>query len=179
MSEPTVVSGESAPPRPPQGLDWRVLYEEFGERVFRLLHRMLGEASQAEDLTQDTFVRVHQARHRYDGRGSVDAWIFRIAGNLGRDELRRRAMQRSREPLLAAEAGSRSVSDPHLRMTLESALERLGPEHRLVVLLHDVDGYDHATIAEMLGIAVGSSRARLSRAREELRLTLAAEDRSR
>jgi len=159
----------------PRGVEWRALYERLGERVFRMLHRMTGDAAHAEDLTHDTFIRVHEARHQYDGTGSLSAWVFRIAGNLARDEFRRRRMRRERLVLLHPSGEAPAPRDPELRMVLESALGALSHDHRTVVLLHDVDGYTHPEIAEMLDIAEGTSRARLSRAREQLRIALGAD----
>ena len=150
--------------------DWRQLYEDLGERVFRMLHRMMGDRALAEDLTHDTFIRVHESRDKYDGSGAIAAWVFRIAGNLARDELRRGEMRVRR--LLHFPRLQGGSGDPQLRVTLQTALEGLDPEQRAVVLLHDVDGYNHAEIAQMLDIREGTSRARLSRARERLRAAL-------
>jgi RNA polymerase sigma-70 factor (ECF subfamily) len=152
--------------------DWRELYDELGERVFRMLHRMMGDRSLAEDLTHDTFLRVHESRETFDGSGAIAAWVFRIAGNLARDEMRRGEMRVRR--LLHFPRPGGEAGDPHLRLTLQSAIERLDPDQRAVVLLHDVDGYNHAEIAAMLDIREGTSRARLSRARERLRAALGA-----
>lgn len=152
-------------------VDWRALYDELGERVFRLLHRMTGEEQQAADLTHDAFVRVHECRAQYDGRGSLHAWVFRIAANIGRDALRSRKLRGGLDAELEGAAAGRSASPPDhgLRIDLERALETVGEEHRVVLLLHDVDGYAHREIAEMLDVAVGTSKARLSRARAMLR----------
>jgi RNA polymerase sigma-70 factor (ECF subfamily) len=182
MSQPDIVpidgrpeGGELALPPDdsslhPIPLNWMELYESLGERVFRLLHRMTGDAALAEDLVHETFLRVHQAQGRFEGRGDLAAWVYRIAGNLGRDELRSREM-RSRRLLLFPEP-TPPGPDHELRVVLERALDTLDEGHREVVLLHDVDGYTHNEIAEMLGIREGTSRARLSRARASLRETL-------
>jgi RNA polymerase sigma-70 factor (ECF subfamily) len=151
-------------------VDWRELYDTFGERVFRMLHRMTDDAALAEDLTHDVFLRVHHARDQYDGRGAVAAWLFRVAGNVARDELRRRAMRVKRMALYRRDEVT--TGDPELRITLQVALDELESGHRAVVLLHDVDGYTHPEIAEMLDIREGTSRARLSRARQALRTSL-------
>lgn len=152
-------------------VDWRALYEELGERVFRLLHRMTGDEQQAADLTHDAFVRVHESRAQYDGRGSLQAWVFRIAANIGRDALRSRTLRGGLDAELEGAAAGRSASPPDhgLRIDLERALDAVGESHRVVLLLHDVDGYAHREIAEMLDVAVGTSKARLSRARAMLR----------
>lgn len=159
---------QATDPRP----DWARLYEQLGERVFRLLHRLTGDAALAEDLTHDTFVRVHEAGRQYDGRGELAAWVFRVAGNLGRDELRRRATRDRHLQLLPTPAPL--SRDPDLAIVLADALNTLEPEARAVVLLHDVDGYTHTEIADMLDIAPGSSRSRLSRAHDQLRSIIGA-----
>jgi len=153
-------------------LDWDALYTELGESVFRMFHRMLGHRAQAEDLTHDTFIRVHEAREQYDGRGSPAAWVFRIAGNLARDTLRQRRMRNSRLHLLAAGSPAHEGVDPAVTLSLRDALGQLEPAQRAIVLLHDVDGYSHREIAEMLGIREGTSRARLSHARALLRKSI-------
>jgi RNA polymerase sigma-70 factor (ECF subfamily) len=147
------------------------LYEALGERVFRMLHRMTGDDALAEDLTHDVFVRVHEARHQYAGRGPLVAWVFRIAGNVARDELRQRDKRSLRLAEVAREQGGPD-GDPALRLTLQAALADLDEGQRAVVLLHDVDGYTHAEIAEMLEIREGTSKARLSRAHQALRAAL-------
>jgi RNA polymerase sigma-70 factor (ECF subfamily) len=148
--------------------DWEQLYHAHGDRVFRLLHRMTGDPALAEDLTHDCFVRVHESRTRFAGRGSVEAWLFRIAGNIGRDALRvhKAALHRA---AIATPPGTPVVPDPVRYLALSEALAALEDTTRTVVLLHDVDGFRHAEIATMLGIAEGSSRSRLSRARRMLR----------
>lgn len=161
----------AAHPGPPDRVDWQRLYDELGERVFRMLHRMTGDAHEAEDLTHDVFVRIYETRTQYDGRGPVAAWVFRIAANCARDALRRRSARARRLSLYRAPERS-EPTDVDLQLTLESALRQLDPAQRHVVLLHDVDGYNHAEIAEMLGIREGTSRVRLFRARAALRHAL-------
>jgi RNA polymerase sigma-70 factor (ECF subfamily) len=152
-------------------VDWAELYDQFGSRVFHLLRRMTGDSALAEDLTQDAFVRIHKARGHYRGDGPLAAWVFRIAGNLGRDALRR---GRHRTQLAhQAPAATRETPNEELRLSLRQALSDLEVDARTVVLLHDVDGFSHREIAEALGIQEGTSRARLSRARAQLRLALA------
>lgn len=164
----------SARRQPAPRVDWRELYVGMGERVFRMLHRMTGDPALAEDLTHDAFVRVHEARDQYDGRGPVAAWVFRIAANLARDELRRRTRRADALSAYPGRDGQTAPVDSDLRVSLQDALAELGPGYRHVVLLHDVDGYTHAEIAEMLGIREGTSRVRLTRARVLLRAALSA-----
>ncbi len=154
-------------------VDWEELYDDIGERVFRMLHRMVRDAEQASDLTHDAFLRMHQARRQFNHDGPLHAWAFRIAANVGRDALRRRRTQQKHVQSdtgveRPAPARRRDVE----RLSLTRALAQLEPSHRTVLLLHDVDGYTHREIAEMLSIAEGTSKARLSRARSTMRSVL-------
>jgi RNA polymerase sigma-70 factor, ECF subfamily len=136
---------------------------------------MTGDADVAQDLVHDTFVIVHDRWDQYAGKGDVSTWVFRIAANLARERAR---THRRRAELLEQESPSmaRHLSDDtgrvEARMILEEALAQLPDELRATLLLHDVDGYTHAEIGEMMGVAEGSCRARLSRARAELRKVL-------
>lgn len=158
---------------------WGILYDEIGERVYHLALRMTRDPTLAEDVTHDAFVRAYERRDQFDGRGSLRGWVYAIAKNIARDHLRRRA---SRLEILedggtrlpaATGTGTRSKSNVELRVILEEAVGRLSEEHRSVLLLHEVDGYTHPEIGEMLGLAPGSCRARLSKARAQLRRWLA------
>lgn len=158
---------------------WGILYEQIGERVYHLVLRMTRDPTLAEDVTHDAFLRAYERRHQFDGRGSLRGWVYAIAKNIARDRLRRRA---SRLEILedegtklpaATSTATRSKSNVELRMILDEAIGRLPEEHRSVLLLHEVDGYTHPEIGEMLGLAPGSCRARLSKARAQLRRWLA------
>lgn len=161
-------------PRAGEAVRWEVLYDEIGERVFRMLHRMLGDPEEAADVAHEAFLRMHQSRAQFAGDGPLHAWAFRIAANLGRDALRRRSHRQRHAVLEAREARDRAVGARRdvERLSLSTALDELDRGHRAVLLLHDVDGYTHAEIAEMLNVAVGTSKARLSRARRSMRAVL-------
>lgn len=150
---------------------WQVLYDELGERVYRLILRMTRDEELARDLTHDTFVRVFETRAQYRGRGTVRAWVFQIAVNLLRERAR---TARRRGELLEREGMGRSVASDESarvesRIVLEEALASLPDDQRAALLLFEVDGYTHAEIGEMLGVAEGSSKARVSRAKAALR----------
>lgn len=156
-------------------VDWEALYEELGESVFRLLHRLTGDAQTAEDLTHDTFVKVHQRRHQYAGRGSLHGWVCRIARNLAltheRDRSNRLRLLRREAPALRPGARSPFASSEAL-LLLEASLDRLPATRRAALILHVVDGYTHKEIGGMLGIAEGTSKAHVSLAKAELRKML-------
>lgn len=152
-------------------LDWETLYERLGERVFRMLHRMTRDADQAADLTHDTFVRVFERLDQFRGRGSLDGWVLRIASNQFRDRFRRRRFQTLQGGELRAQALRREEQavDEAGRLAMRQALASIPDDHRVALLLHDVDGFNHREIAEMLDVAEGTSKARVSRARTMLR----------
>jgi RNA polymerase sigma-70 factor (ECF subfamily) len=151
---------------------WQRLYDELGERVYRLILRMTRDEELARDLTHDTFVRVFETRAQYQGRGTVRAWVFQIAVNLLRERAR---TTRRRGELLEREgmSGRTVVPDEagrvESRIVLDEALASLPADQRAALLLYEVDGYTHAEIGEMFGVAEGSSKARVSRAKATLR----------
>lgn len=151
------------------------LYREYEGRIYGLALRMLLDPTRAEDVTQEIFVRAWRKIDRFSGRSAFYTWLYRLAVNVVLNELRRR----SREPLSvdptedrldrAAEPRSPAVAGPSTRLDLERAITALPRQGRLVFWLHDVEGYRHREIAEMLGIAEGTSKAHLHRARLRLR----------
>lgn len=148
---------------------WETLYREASERVFHLALRMTGDPDLSADITHDTFVRVQERRDQFSRRGSLSGWVYRIATNLARDHLRR-------SRFTVSFRGNGVGPDPgggrprgELRALLREALESLPEDQRTVLLLHDVDGYTHPEISDMLDIAVGTSRGRLSRAKTAMR----------
>ncbi len=164
-----------SPTAPTRAVDWEALYEELGETVFRMIDRITGDPALAEDLTHDTFVKVHERRHQYAGHGSLHGWVCRIARNLALSSESKRSnrvrLLRREAPVLERERGPRSGGTEN-RLLLEEALDRLSPGRRAALLLHVVDGYSHGEIGRMLGIAEGTSKARVSLAKADLRKML-------
>jgi RNA polymerase sigma factor (sigma-70 family) len=165
-----------SPPLAAPAATWDEVYAEFGERVFRILHRMTRCREVAADLTHDTFVRVFEKMHLYDGRGALGAWVFRIARNLALDHLKRRHpfvdVEGDVEGAGEGPSGAIPPVDSDTRLTVEAALAEIPDANRTVLLLFDMDGFTHDEIARMLDIATGTSKARLSRGRSMLRRAL-------
>jgi len=150
----------------------RGLYDAHVDRVFRLAYRMTGDATLAEEYTQDTFVKVFDRLGSFRGDASLSTWLHTVAVSVVINGLRKRKRIRSREveiedpePL----AGGRAPRDAGLMMMVGRAVDQLSEILRVVFVMHDLEGYKHREIADILGIPEGTSRARLARAREELR----------
>ena len=152
---------------------FEALYRRHHRRVHGVIARLVGQAgARAEDLTQEAFVRAWQALPSFRFESAVSTWLHRLAVNTALMELRAR---RSRPLADDDEDALESLSTPDtaghavLGRDLERAVATLPPRARAVLVLHDVEGWKHEEIAEDLGMAVGSSKAQLHRARGLLR----------
>jgi len=141
------------------------IYTEHVGMVYNLCYRMLGNRADAQDATQDVFVKVYKNLERFAGRSKLSTWIYRIAMNHCIDRTRRRRLKTVE--LSSAIASPRRDHDA--RLALERAIGELPPSYRSVFVLHDVQGFRHAEIAEILKITPGSSKSLLHRSRRILR----------
>ena len=155
---------------------FEALYRRHHRRVHGVIARLVGQAgARAEDLTQEAFVRAWQALPSFRFESAVSTWLHRLAVNTTLMEMRAR---RSRpwhdgdEDGLEASSSPDSVGRAMLGRDLERAVASLPPRARAVLVLHDVEGWKHEEIANELGMAVGSSKAQLHRARGLLRALL-------
>lgn len=156
---------------------FEALYRRHLGRVHGVIVRLVGgNVARAEELTQDAFVRAWQALPGYRFESRFSTWLHRLAVNTALMELRsRRARPGDDEDDSALEAFGVPDSAGHgtaLRTDLERAVATLPPRARAVLVLHDVEGWKHEEIANTLGMAVGSSKAQLHRARGLLRQRL-------
>lgn len=151
---------------------FEALYREHAGRVYALCLRLSGDTVRARELVQDVFVRAWQRLGTFQGEAAFGTWLHRVAVNevlmAFRSERRRWA-----EPLDdgAVEPAARAAP-PGLRLDLEAAIAALPPGARAVLVLHDIEGYNHGEIATLMSIAEGTSRAHLFRARRLLREAL-------
>jgi RNA polymerase sigma-70 factor (ECF subfamily) len=151
------------------------LYRAYLRKVYAICYRITANESLAEELTQDVFLRVWERIGQYEGRSKFSTWLHRIATNRALDglraEIRRSARETSTEDPAAWEP-PRPSPKPEGGLDLESAIASLPTSARTVFVLHDVEGYRHEEIAEMTGIAPGTSKSQLHRARRLLRTRL-------
>jgi RNA polymerase sigma-70 factor (ECF subfamily) len=153
------------------------LYRDHADRVYGLCLRMTGDRVRAAELVQDVFVRVWQKLHLLRDDDDAGAWVWRVATNAVFNDTRSRRRRDARlvheGDLGAAEARALppSLATPAAvrRMDLSAAIARLPDRARAIYLLHDVEGFTTEEIADRLGIAAGTVRAQLHRARQSLR----------
>ena len=169
------------------------IYRRYQDRVYGLSLRLARDRGEAEQLTQDTFVKAWLAMAGYRGQGPLGAWLARVATNLWRDRYRTRQRQLRLVEDAAAESGLAAGEEPtaslsgHRRaapngvvplltaMDLERCVARLPAGARQVYVLHDIEEMKHREIADLLDVAVGTVKAQLHRARKLLRVMLSEE----
>ena len=157
---------------------WDDVVRQHADRVYRLAFRLTGDAHDAEDLTQETFIRVFRSLAGYKP-GTFEGWLHRITTNLFLDMVRRRARLRMEglpedtDRLPGGGPDPEQVwSDAHLDPDLQAALDALAPEFRAAVVLCDVEGLSYEEIAATLGVKLGTVRSRIHRGRQALRSAL-------
>ena len=158
---------------------WEDIVRVHSARVYRLAYRLTGNPHDAEDLTQEVFVRVFRSLSSYTP-GTFEGWLHRITTNLFLDGARRK--QRIRFEGLADEMAHRlpgseptpaeAFDDTHLDDDVQAALKALPPEYRAAVVLCDIEGFSYEEIAATLGVKLGTVRSRIHRGRAQLRTAL-------
>jgi len=151
---------------------FRELYRQHAGRVYALCLRLTGDGRDAEERTQDVFVRLWDKLRSFRGDSAFSSWLHRLAVNVVLNE-RRTTGRRERRVMPAEDpdnvAGAQHAAPLHLNIDLERAIAELPDGAREVFVLYDVEGYGHADIAQLVGIAEGTSKAQLFRARRLLR----------
>ena len=150
------------------------LYRSNRDRIYGLLWRICGgDAALAEDMLQEAFVRAWQKLHSFRGESRFGTWLHRLSANVALSDRRTRLRRVQREVSLDETVERTAIGERDVfadkRMDLEKAIARLPERARSVLVLYDIEGYRHKEIAEITGMAVGSSKAQLHRARKLLR----------
>jgi RNA polymerase sigma-70 factor (ECF subfamily) len=159
---------------------WEEIVRVHSPRVYRLAYRLTGNPHDAEDLTQEVFVRVFRSLASYTP-GTFEGWLHRITTNLFLDSARRK--QRIRFEGLADDFAQRLPGNDltpaqafdarHMDSDVQSALKALPPDYRAAVVLCDIEGFSYEEIAATLGVKLGTVRSRIHRGRAQLRGALA------
>jgi len=153
----------------------RALYDAHAPRVFRLAYRLTGDGDLARELTQDTFVRAFAQLARFRGDAAFSTWLHRITISVTSNAMRKITRMHTREVELddtLPTTTEPAAVDPILRDRLARAIDALPEIYRITVIMHDMEGYTHTEIGEILGIAEGTCKSRLSIARAQLRAAL-------
>lgn len=147
---------------------FEALYRQHVERVYGLCLRMTGNASEAEDCAQEAFIQAWTKLPRFRGESAFGTWLHRVAVNTVLGRMRKSRREQDRMRAVAAEPGAEPPGDGSELEDLENALRELPSGARHVFVLHSVYGYSHDETGDMLGIAAGTSKAQLHRARRLL-----------
>ncbi len=157
------------------------LVERYQTRLLNFIFRTIGDRERAEDLVQEVFIRVYRHLHRFDQEKKFSTWIYTIASNLAKNELR----NRSRNPLVLFQTIKKNWQDEdrplqfedpasrpddlyrkrHLRDLVEQTVSQLPEHHRQVFVLRELEGKSYEEIAEITGCNLGTVKSRLNRAR--------------
>lgn len=156
------------------------LFRSEGRRIYTLLLRLTGNPEEAEDLTQEVFLKAARSFDSFRGQSQASTWLFRIAVNAARDRWRRRRLEpesfeealaagRAQEPATTAGFTERGVDRQEAREMVESGLARLEPPMREILLLRESEGLSYEELAAVLDLPLGTVQSRLARARATLR----------
>lgn len=157
------------------------LYERHNRRVYSLCLRMTQNSAEAEDLAQEAFIQLFRKIGSFRGDSAFTTWLHRLTVNQCLMHFRKRSVKLERTteegetPVQVVSGTENPNAMPVMdRIALDNALTQLPPGYRTVFLLHDVEGHEHEEIAKMLGVAVGTSKSQLHKARMKLRKILKA-----
>ena len=159
---------------------FRILLERYQERIRNLIYSIFHDQQVVDDLSQEVFIKAYEALPQFRFQSSFYTWLYRIAVNKSRDELRKRKVRRwfSLQTMLDSgdkELGSKILVEQHdneLQELLAAGLKTLPEKYRIAIILKDVDGLSYEEIAEVMECEIGTVKSRLSRARAMLRKVL-------
>lgn len=151
----------------------RMLYDRYAPRVYAVVRRIAGDDDLAQDYAQEAWIRAIRALPTFRGDARFSTWLHRIAVNAALQALRKSETRRKREGPVPEEVPVAPVhADSLLQKRLERALDGLPEGMRRVLILHDVEGYTHDEIGDVLGVTAGTSKSQLFKARAKMRALL-------
>jgi RNA polymerase sigma-70 factor (ECF subfamily) len=154
------------------------IFRWYSRRVYSLCLRMVRNTSEAEDLTQEAFLQLFRKIHTFRGESTFSTWLHRVSVNVVLMRLRKKNLveipldndnEEEDTPRKQIGAPDRVLTGTIDRMNLDRAIGELAPGYRKTFVLHDVEGYEHHEIAEILGCSIGNSKSQLHKARMQLR----------
>jgi RNA polymerase sigma-70 factor (ECF subfamily) len=173
---------------PSQEHAFAAVYRDHGEQILTYLHRLTRDLALAEELTQEVFLRVNRGLPGFRGDSKLTTWLYRIATRVYLDQLRRESARSAdpdvlppeliRPPVPGPAAGAeprlpdRLFEDSEMGICIREFVDRLPPDHRAVIVLHDLEGLTNPEIAEALECSLDTVKIRVHRARRQLRALL-------
>ena len=166
-------------------LDFPKIYETFQPKILRYLSRLIGE-SEAEDLTQETFVKVHRSLESFRDDSQLSTWIYRIATNTALDKMRQPSFQRVEQVSISDEIVEAKISEgqkppiekgiirDEMNDCIRGYIEKLPDDYRAALVLSEYEGIKNSEIVEILGVTLGTVKIRLHRAKAKLKEELEA-----
>jgi len=157
------------------------IYRLHSRRVYALCLRMVGNTAEAEDLTQEAFLQLFRKIETFRGEAAFSTWLHRLSVNVVLMRLRKKSLPESSleeitEPDEETGGPRKDIGAPDLRLSgsidrvnLQRAIEQLPPGYRTAFVLHDIQGYEHNEIADIMGCSIGNSKSQLHKARMRLR----------
>jgi RNA polymerase sigma-70 factor (ECF subfamily) len=177
---------------PCKGLDFQEIYTSFQPKIFGYLSRMLDE-NEAEDLTQEVFVKVDKALKEFRGEAQLSTWIYRIATNAALDRLRSSSFRQRARECVQSDSSDQTMAEPEdkdiwtgeqrksvdqqlIRKEMNSCIreyiDQLPEDYRAVLVLSEVEGFKNREIVEILGVSLDTVKIRLHRAKAKLKESL-------
>jgi RNA polymerase sigma-70 factor (ECF subfamily) len=152
---------------------FEAIYSRHSSSLFNLAYRMVGNVNDAEDLLQEIFLLAYNKLPGYQGQAALGTWLYRVATNRCLDFLRSRAA-RNQAVTESLDAKDRSLSGAPVestpeRLDIERSVDKLPDSYRAAFLLYDVEGFEHKEVAEILGVAEGTSKSLVHKARLKIR----------
>jgi RNA polymerase sigma-70 factor (ECF subfamily) len=155
------------------------LYQRYKDRIYSIAYRMSNNRQEAEDISQNIFLRVFDKIDSFRGEAAFSSWLYRLAMNVCINHFHSDKKRKEKFPSTISDlqevnspALKAKEEPPHLKPYLEKAIRALPAGYRMVFILYDIEGYQHHEICKMMNISEGTSKSQLHRARKELRRLL-------
>jgi RNA polymerase sigma factor (sigma-70 family) len=143
-----------------------LLMERYKDHVYRYVYGMLGDSMEAEDVSQETFIKAYYSLPKLENEAAFSSWLTQIMSNICYDRYKKKKLKFSE---LNDQVYENKTEQQQLRLSLTEAIQKLSLEHREVILLKDVQGYSYDEICEMIKIPLGTVKSRINAARLRLR----------
>ncbi|MCC5911761.1 MAG: sigma-70 family RNA polymerase sigma factor [Clostridiaceae bacterium] len=164
---------------------FEILITSYQKTAFNIAYRMLGNFEDANDITQEAFIKVYKSIDKFKGESSFTTWLYAIVNNICLDFLRKKKKIKiiSIDKSQGNENYQREIPDEtntpevlfekkEVRRTVQDAINQLKDEHRTIIILRDIQGFSYEEIAEILDISTGTVKSRISRARRSLKVII-------